>query len=296
MKRRTKIVCTIGPASSSRKILRQMIVAGMDVARLNFSHGTHEEKTAAIQAIREISSELGVAVGVLADLPGPKMRLGTMANAVTLKPRQCVTLTPDCTSNDGSCLPLPIPALIAALRPGDRIFLNDGIVYIRVKDVVANVVRCQVVVGGEVSSHKGVAVPDTRLDLPAITEADLEHAAARPGDAERRRCLHPCQRGQPGDSGRAPRANRRGPFRRGGLEPARPRRRPFRHLAAPVRAVYRQSAFLKRGVVHRYGSRRGGDGARHRDTQYRRHSNCILQFETHLVPPVDLYSPRHLCR
>ena len=166
---RTKLVCTIGPATADR--LDELVAAGMDVARLNFSHGSAASHAAAAARVRGAS---GDQVAVLADLPGPKIRLGSLADeTVTLVPGAAFALRPaDAASGDATGAHVSYPRLGADVRPGDRILLADGAVELRVTSAPGEV-RTEVVRGGLIRSHAGVSVPADRLSEPALTEADL---------------------------------------------------------------------------------------------------------------------------
>ncbi len=171
--RRTKIVCTIGPATSSRKAIRQLAAAGMDVARLNFSYGTHESHAAAIADVRSVSAELGKPIGILQDLSGPKLRVGEIAGgAMELRTGHEVTLRVRGRAK-GDEIPVPLPELGAAVTPGQRLLLSDGRFELRVVEARAGAIRCQVQVGGVLESHQGINVPDSALPIRTVTAKDL---------------------------------------------------------------------------------------------------------------------------
>ena len=178
-RKRTKIVATIGPASQEIGMLRAMIHAGMDVARINFSHGDHETHARNIRNIRQLAEEEGAVVAILADLPGPKLRIGTLPREpleLTEGDRVTLTLRDDLTEDDDPFLiPFPHPDVLADMNVGERLLLDDGQIEFRVQEKHGDDVICQVVNGGALSSHKGVSVPDTRLSLSSITEQDREH-------------------------------------------------------------------------------------------------------------------------
>ena len=175
--RRTKIVCTIGPAVSSPEQLRELMKAGMDVARLNFSHGDHESHRRVVRTIRRLSGEIGKDVGILQDLRGPKIRLGRLPDeGVELEVDDTVRLVPHETSEPGT-LPVQYPHLLEDVDVGDRILLADGSVELRVNEKRHDRLVCTVLVGGEVQSRKGVNLPASPLRVPTFTEkdrADLE--------------------------------------------------------------------------------------------------------------------------
>jgi pyruvate kinase len=171
--RKTKIVCTIGPASGSREIMEQMIRAGMDVARLNFSHGdfTSHEKT--IKALRAASQATGRRLAIMADLPGPKMRIGHFSKEpIELRIGEFFTLTTDNITGDASRVSASFSRLPQAVKPGDRLYLNDGLIQLEVIKVEGTDVRCRVLVGGELHSKKGLNLPGIDLGIRAFTEQD----------------------------------------------------------------------------------------------------------------------------
>ncbi len=175
--RRTKIVCTLGPATNSPEMIARLIDAGMNVARINFSHGTHEEHERTIGLVREISREKGIPVAVLQDLSGPKIRIGEMKKRVELKKGQHFVLYRDERVGDEKGASTNYPELVAALRPGDSILLADGALNLKVIEQSPEALVCEVVVGGPLSSHKGINVPSRSLPVPSLTEkdrADLE--------------------------------------------------------------------------------------------------------------------------
>lgn len=171
----TKIVCTIGPASSSPRILSQMIRAGMDVVRINFSHGTIEEHLKNIRTIRKVSDRLRRPVAILQDLPGPKLRVGKLAaEPLHLRKFDKIILTTKPTTAK-SKIPILYPDLPKAVKKSDMIFLADGSIRIEVLRSGKHEIEGRVLVGGELTSGKGVNVPRLRIRLPAVTEADKEH-------------------------------------------------------------------------------------------------------------------------
>lgn len=172
--RRTKIVATLGPASSSPEVIRQLMLAGMDVARLNFSHGAHAEHAERIATLRKISEELGTPVTLLLDLQGPKIRVGQLpGGSVALARDGEVVLRPEglCTGNPDE-IPLDYPHLADEARPGLQVLLADGALELETLAVEGAGVRCRVVQGGELKSRKGVNFPGLMLRLPALTEKD----------------------------------------------------------------------------------------------------------------------------
>ncbi len=173
--RRTKIVCTIGPATRSPEALRHLIMAGMNVARLNFSHGSHAQHAEVVTALREISQELQSPLALLQDLSGPKVRVGNIAGeGVTLRPGAEITLTLDDVPGDEQQINLPVPEIFEAVSAGTHLMLDDGLLELRVKSKRSDVLVCEVVVGGLLTSHKGVNVPGVSLPIAAVTDKDLE--------------------------------------------------------------------------------------------------------------------------
>jgi pyruvate kinase len=184
---KTKITATIGPASASAAVIADMIRAGMDIARLNFSHGQLDDHRRSIATVRAAAETAGRDVAILADLPGPKIRLGTIAGEpVELVAGEPFTLTVDEVAGDTTRAFVSFPDLPRVVKPGDRLFVNDGLVRLDVEDVAGKEVRCRVVVGGEISSRKGVNLPGIDLGIPAFTERDracLEFALRNGVDA-----------------------------------------------------------------------------------------------------------------
>lgn len=173
--RKTKIVCTLGPASSSPKVLREMITAGMDVARLNFSHGTKKEHIEKIKRVREISASVKKAVALLIDLQGPRVRLGKIANGkVTLRNGQNFVLTSRPIMGSSEIASVTSKQLPKDVKEGDSVFINEGAIHLRVASVKGTEIYTQVIVGGVISDHKGINLPDTTLSTPSITKKDLE--------------------------------------------------------------------------------------------------------------------------
>ena len=172
---KTKLVCTIGPASDSPETLKKMILAGMNVARLNFSHGDFTSHEETIKKIRAASEATGQRVAIMADLPGPKMRVGEFTEEpIELKPEDKFTLTTEDVAGDGTRVSVSFPQLPQAVKPGDRLFLNDGYIEIEVEQVDGNDVHCKVLVGGQLSSRKGLNLPGIDLGISAFTDHDHE--------------------------------------------------------------------------------------------------------------------------
>ncbi|CAB5089635.1 Pyruvate kinase (EC [Olavius algarvensis associated proteobacterium Delta 3] len=171
---KTKIVCTIGPASESPVVLEKMIQAGMNVARLNFSHGSFEEHETKIEVIRAAAKAVGRNVAIMGDLPGPKIRLGTFAEEpVELEVGDPFTLTTEDIIGDRSRVSVSFQRLPKVVRPGDRVYLNDGYLQLRVDRVEGSDVHCTVMVGYELRSRKGLNLPGIDLSIGAFTDHDL---------------------------------------------------------------------------------------------------------------------------
>lgn len=173
--RRAKIVATIGPASESEEVLESLIKAGMNVARLNFSHGTHQQHAARIQTIRAVSKRLSTPIGILQDLQGPKIRVGKLANPLQLAADEqvCLYATEDekpCT--DCQLIPVDFRELFDSVQPGDRLLLDDGRLALEVLTSQGRVVQARVLVGGLLSSHKGINLPGVKLRIAGFTEKD----------------------------------------------------------------------------------------------------------------------------
>lgn len=176
--RRTKIVCTIGPASSSEETVRAMIRAGMDVARLNFSHGTHESHATNIATVRKVAAEEGKVVAILQDLQGPRIRIGGMPDGgVLVDSGASFTLTTREVVGDPGIATVRGAPLPQDVRPGDRILLDDGSIEMQVLEAAGTEVHCRVVVGGTLKANKGVNVPGRTLSVPTITDKDLADLA-----------------------------------------------------------------------------------------------------------------------
>ncbi len=172
---KTKIVCTIGPASESPEVMEKMIRAGMNIARLNFSHGNFDSHRSVVNNLRAASRSARKRVAIMADLSGPKMRIGMLAQEpVELKPGDSFALTTDDIVGDAGRASVTFKRLPQAVRPGDTLFLNDGIIQLDVSAVKGNDVICKVVVGGELRSRKGLNLPGINLGIGAFTERDHE--------------------------------------------------------------------------------------------------------------------------
>jgi pyruvate kinase len=169
--RRTKIVATLGPASDSPEKLRALVAAGVDAARLNLSHGTHADHAERARRVREAEAEAGRPIALIADLQGPKLRVGHLAEPVVLRNGESITVCAEDTCSDGE---LPVaPAVIGdVLKPGHDVLIDDGLVRLRVGEVENGRAHCTVIVGGVVSAHKGVNLPGVPLPIPSLTPKD----------------------------------------------------------------------------------------------------------------------------
>ena len=168
---RTKVVCTLGPASCSPDVLRSLMDAGLNVARINFSHGTHEQHSATIATVRRIARELDRPVAILGDLQGPRIRVGDLPAPVELAPGADIVLVPEDQVRDGE-IPVTYHALADDVSVGDRVLIDDGLIDLVVLDVAKPRVRLRVVHGGQLRSHKGINLPGVDVSAPSITDKD----------------------------------------------------------------------------------------------------------------------------
>jgi pyruvate kinase len=171
---KTKIVCTIGPATASEERLRELLQAGVDVIRLNFSHGTQTDHQQVIERVRRLATQLELPVAILQDLAGPKVRIGTFANgAITLKPGASFILTTRAIEGTAEVVSVSYPLLPQEVKPGDTLLLADGTVALVVEYVTTQDIACRVTAGGNLSAHKGVNCPSGLFSLPILSEKDL---------------------------------------------------------------------------------------------------------------------------
>lgn len=172
--RKTKIVCTLGPAVDSDDMIRQIIAAGMDCARLNFSHGTHEDQKIRIDRVRRISSEMNVNIPVLLDTKGPEIRLKDFVGGRVeiAKGKQFVFDTDKETPGDENRIGLTYDKLSKAVETGTRILVDDGKVELKVVDIKGDKVICKVITGGKLSNHKSINIPNIEIPMPYLSEAD----------------------------------------------------------------------------------------------------------------------------
>ena len=178
MSRFAKIVATLGPASSDEAVLTEMVNAGLDVARLNFSHGEHETHAGMIALIRQISTKLGKPVSILLDLQGPKLRVGNLGpDGIPLTAGQEVALSssenPENLPENVIFIPFDVPKLHEALVPGNHILLDDGQLEFEVTRMDGKNIFAKVLLGGTLKSHKGVNLPGSKLEIPILTPKDL---------------------------------------------------------------------------------------------------------------------------
>jgi pyruvate kinase len=173
--RKARIVCTLGPSSSSPEVLEAMVRAGMDVARLNFSHGTYEDHRGRVDVLRAAAKRAGREIAILQDVQGPKIRLGRFeGGSATVKDGQRVTVTTRAVLGTSDVLPTPIKSLPKDVKKGDPILLDDGKVRLEVLEVRDPDVKCRVIVGGLLKDHKGLNLPGAVVSVPTITKKDRE--------------------------------------------------------------------------------------------------------------------------
>jgi pyruvate kinase len=187
-RRRAKIVATLGPASNNEQAFRQLVRAGLDVARLNFSHGLHEEKLKLIEMVREVGRQEEKSICILADLQGPKIRTGKLENRtpVQLVAGQTLTITPRDIPGNSAVVSTTFKTLAENLEPGSRILLSDGLIELTVLQVVGDDVECTVINGGLLGESKGINLPGIPVRVPSLTEkdeVDLEFAIRSGADA-----------------------------------------------------------------------------------------------------------------
>jgi len=173
--RRTKIVCTLGPAVDNEEMLRKLILAGMNCARFNFSHGTHESQLATLTRFKRVRDELGWPVATMLDTKGPEIRIRTFQNGpVSLAEGGRFTLTTREVAGDETQVSVTYANLHQEVFPGTRILIDDGLIELRVESVEGQDIHCVVVTGGSLSNNKSINIPDGKIQLPALTEKDRE--------------------------------------------------------------------------------------------------------------------------
>ena len=173
--RKTKIVCTLGPAVDSEEMLRKLILSGMNCARFNFSHGTHESQLSTLNRLKRVRDELGWPVATMLDTKGPEIRIRSFQNGpITLTEGQRFTLSTWEGEGDENWVSVTYANLHNEVTPGTRILIDDGLVELRVMEVEGQDIRCEVVTGGVLSNNKSINIPDTKIQLPALTDKDRE--------------------------------------------------------------------------------------------------------------------------
>ncbi len=172
---KTKLVCTIGPASNSLEMIEKFIESGMNIARINFSHGDFASHDKVIKTIRSVAERKGKTVAIMADLPGPKMRIGDIEDeSVSLKNGACFILTAKDIAGNSQRVSITMKELSKAVTHGNTIFLNDGLIELRVDKIIENDIHCTVIVGGQLRSRKGINIPGIDLGTSAFTTRDCE--------------------------------------------------------------------------------------------------------------------------
>ncbi|HEY6068659.1 MAG TPA: pyruvate kinase, partial [Gaiellaceae bacterium] len=172
--RRTKIVATVGPASATPELVRGLVDAGMDAARLNLSHGNHEQHAARAQLIRDVEEEVGRPLALIADLQGPKFRVGELEAPLALRRGEEVVVVVGDDGTPNGELPIAPAAIGEVWQPGHEVLIDDGMIRLRIEEVESGRARCGVVVGGSVTSHKGVNLPGVPIPIPSLTRKDLD--------------------------------------------------------------------------------------------------------------------------
>ncbi|MFH2037031.1 MAG: pyruvate kinase [Candidatus Zixiibacteriota bacterium] len=171
-----KIICTVGPASEKPDVLEAMITAGMNIARLNFSHGTHDQHQQRLDVIRKLSGDMGREVRILADLEGLRIRIGDFKDktrtAIKIKPKQIVTLSNQDMADQSEIIPLDYHGSLMVINPDDFIYIDDGNIALKVIDVTEQSVRCEVVIAGDIKEHKGINIPNADFPSQGLTKKD----------------------------------------------------------------------------------------------------------------------------
>jgi len=176
--RHAKIVATVGPASASPEMLKALFLAGVDTFRLNFSHGSHDDHAKVHTAIRMLEKDVGRPIGILQDLQGPKIRIGTVKDGrVELERGQKIRFVRSGENGDAQAIPLPHPEIFSAVMPGDALLIDDGRVRVEVTDLGDDHIGAKVIVGGAISNRKGINLPQTALNLSPLTEKDRRDLA-----------------------------------------------------------------------------------------------------------------------
>lgn len=172
---KTKIVCTLGPVSNNKKIIKELVAAGMNVARLNLAHDDIEYHRKTLNNIREVEKELDIFLPVMMDIPGPKIRIGEIKDGpILLKKGQIIRLTTKNIIGDESIIPVEYESLFQSIKKGSLVYLYDGFIQLRVKEIQGNEALCLVMTGGKLDSHKGLNLPKAKIIIDPIREKDLE--------------------------------------------------------------------------------------------------------------------------
>lgn len=173
--RKTKIVCTLGPATDDENVMRQLMLEGMSVARMNFSHGSHEEQKKRLDMVKKLRKELGLPVAALLDTKGPEIRIGDIEGGkVELKKGQTFVLTTEDIVGNAEIVSITYKQLYKDVKPGDSILIDDGLIGMEVQKIDGEEIVCQVKNGGFISNHKGVNVPGVELKMPFVSQKDYE--------------------------------------------------------------------------------------------------------------------------
>ncbi|HCC02642.1 MAG TPA: pyruvate kinase [Ruminococcaceae bacterium] len=175
--RKTKIICTLGPATDDKNVLRQLMISGMDVARINFSHGSHEEHKVRIDAVKELRKELGLPVALLLDTKGPEIRTLDFAQSVDVVEGQSYTLTTRDVMGDSKMCGITYKNLPQEVTPGTKILIDDGLIELRVDHATDTDINCTVMNGGTIAKHKGINIPGVDLALPFLSAQDKSDIA-----------------------------------------------------------------------------------------------------------------------
>jgi pyruvate kinase len=173
---RTKVVCTLGPATSTPEAISALVRGGMDLARVNMSHGAQDAHARAIDAVRAAAEEVGRPVAILADLAGPKIRVGMLAAPVELEVGSVVVVAPESNARPGE-IPTTYAPLAEEIQEGDQVLMDDGLLELRCVGVVGDRIRVEVVRGGTLKSRKGINLPTVDVKAPSLTEKDLSDLA-----------------------------------------------------------------------------------------------------------------------
>lgn len=171
--KKTKIVATIGPSSNTKSVLKKLVEAGVNVARINFSHGDHKSNGKIIKIIKELRKELGVPVGIMADLQGPRIRVGN-SKAFEISKGEIIFISDKENFSKEKALVIDFPGIVASLKKGDRVLIQDGLMDLKVIGKNKNIVKAEVIHGGKVNPRKGINIPDTVLKFGAVTKKDEE--------------------------------------------------------------------------------------------------------------------------